>query len=197
MNYSFLPCFLLILSLCLVRCSPEVKTLQIDNPSYETFEIKFQGNKKILIPPNSKDEIIIPFEKQKVEINGDEFEIDLDNQKDYLLNPSLATYYIEEIYYFVSPKMEKEYFEEHYNPKSDVEGFEIDAEITKIENVLLIEKNWFFDLDADPSEGMRTNNDGMVKMKKIHRAEDLLAKIRYQLSTQFENAKLELELNKK
>jgi hypothetical protein len=156
----------------------------------------FEGNKKIVIPPNTKDEIMIPFKNQKVEINGAIFEIDLDDQKDYLLNPSLATYYIEEIYYFTSPKMEKEYFEDHYNPKSDVEGFEVDAEITKIENVLLIEKNWFFDVDADPSTGMRTNSDGMVKMKKIHRAEDLLAKIRYQLSTEFENAKLELELNK-
>ena len=197
MNYFFLPCFLLVLCLSLVSCSPEQKSLQIDNPSYETFEIKFEGNKKIVIPPNTKDEIMVPFEKQKVEINGAIFEIELDDQKDYLLNPSLATYYIEEIYYFISPKMEKEYFEEHYNPKSKVEGFEVDAEITKIENVLLIEKNWFFDLDAAPSTGMRTNNDGMVKMKKIHRAEDLLSKIRYQLSTQFENAKLELKLNKK
>jgi len=66
-----------------IGCSPEKKVLQIENPSDTTFENKFEGNQKIVVAPNTKDEIIIPFIKQKIEINGKIIEINLVKQTTY------------------------------------------------------------------------------------------------------------------
>jgi len=175
--------------LLLTSCQPN-KEVVIDNPSDEKITIKLDDTEVINLEPWETKIANLKFGKRQISVNDQpNEEIYLDKAHDYLLNPNKETYYIEKAKYFASKRHEKEYLENHYPEKSEVEGIEVSGEYIKIENQMLIKKIWQFGLEKDKTSYVQLSSrasKGYRTVTKIHRKKDLTEKIMANFRKQLE-----------
>ena len=174
-SFSF---FLFLLS----ACQAPVKKVDIDNPSSNTLTLRFDEDEPIILAPGETKTVEVQFGKRKLKVNSESVEeIHLLPEYDYLINPSKATYYEEEMHYFANEAAQKKYERDHLVAKSVVEGVEVNGTFRKIENKLLIKNTWQFGVGQDLTEEIRlgySNKEDHYAIKKLHRATDLSALMR-------------------
>ena len=103
----------LIFIVGLSACNSKPKEILVDNPTEKSISIKFDQTENIILLPGEMKTISIIFGKEKLVVNDDKiYEIILDNNKEYFLNPGLETYYIENIIYR-SEKGIKQYYKNY------------------------------------------------------------------------------------
>jgi len=162
----------------LSACNSKPKEILVDNPTEKSISIKFDQTENIIILPGEKKIISLNFGKENLVVNGDKkYELTLDTNKDYLLNPGLETYYIENIIYGTA--VGKKQYERNYGvQKSDIGEFIIEGEFEEIKSKILIEKSWSFSFDEKASNRVKKiSNDEYFKVRKLHRGTDLRKKI--------------------
>ncbi|KAA3640717.1 MAG: hypothetical protein DWQ02_01635 [Bacteroidetes bacterium] len=156
-----------------------MKPVVIDNPGDEKVVLQLDNDPVIELEPHQTKALEVKFGKRKITVNnGTPEEIYLDPEKDYLINPTRETYYIEHKIYFTSDEAKEEYL--RYNKdelESEVEGMKVTGKFKKIENQLVITKQWKYGLD-DPAKNsikllMSNRNRDNYTLIKIHRREDL------------------------
>lgn len=168
----------LIFIVGLSACNSKPKEILVDNPTEKSISIKFDQTENIIILPGEKKMISLNFGKENLIVNGDKkYELTLDTNKDYLLNPGLETYYIENIIYGTA--VGKKQYERNYGvQKSDIGEFIIEGEYEEIKSKILIEKSWSFSFDEIASNRVKKiSNDEYFKVRKLHRGTDLRKKI--------------------
>ncbi|MEO1515204.1 MAG: hypothetical protein AAFV95_09320 [Bacteroidota bacterium] len=184
--------FLLLTSF--VACDWVEKKIVIDNPSSRSVRIAID-DKNIELAAGESKKVMVRFGKQSVQVdNGPSEEIYLDSEHDYLLNPTRATYYVEDVMFFRSRKAEKEY--NRYNKGSIVEGYQVPGKFEKIEGQLLLKKNWRFGIGERASSEMYIDSPlqrQSYSFRKLHRA----AKLRQQYSDDLLKALREGMTNKR
>ncbi|NNE13530.1 MAG: hypothetical protein HKN51_01055 [Saprospiraceae bacterium] len=184
----------------LASCSQPIKLIIVDNPTDESITFQFGDGETFTIDANKKETFEVPFGKSTVIINGSEtHEIDLDAEREYVLNPSLEDYYLQKIIYFMSARAEKKYIEDYGEIKSEIDGREVNGDFTKIDGKLAIPKNWTYGLDEEPKEQATVKFAGgktHVSTNKLHRQKDLLAVIDLQLQQSFQKLLDEIEAKK-
>ncbi len=95
MRILLLISFLAVLSSCTKK-----KTLVIDNPTRKSIEVKFEEGLERTVAAKSQERIVITQPSTTVYLNGEKVgDITFDSDSEYLLNPTLSTYYIEEVAY--------------------------------------------------------------------------------------------------
>jgi len=186
--------FSLTTLLCLlIACKQPIGEVIIDNPSDKEYKLEFKKQPAINVPPNSKFPAQVKFGKNTISINDQEpITIQLDKDKEYIINPSLAQYYIEDVVYTVSSRGQKRYEEDYGVMKTKIGAFELNGNFQKIEPTLLIEKHWLFDLDSDPSEivGIKVNPKRGYKIcKKIVRHDDIMKEVSDYIIQEFDLVK--------
>ncbi len=161
----------------MLSCKQPIKDIIIDNPSSESIELLFNEQRKIEVPPNSKFPISIKFGKISIRINqGNIIKLHLDEDKDYVINPSLSQYYIENIVYSLSARGKEKYQSDYGQIKSKIGNIEVNGDFTKLDPTILMEKTWLFDLDQEPSAvvGIEINpKRGYKTCKRIVRESDI------------------------
>ncbi len=180
-NLFLFPLFIFLLS----ACQAPIKKVDIDNPSTNTITLLFDDDEPIVLAPGETKTVELQFGKRKLKVNSESVEeINLLKEYDYLINPSKATYYEEEMHYFANQAAQKKYERDHLMPKSEVEGVEVNGAFRKIENKLLIKNTWQFGVGQDVTEEIRlghANKKEHYAIKKLHRATDLSALMRKNL----------------
>ncbi|HAV29658.1 MAG TPA: hypothetical protein DCW93_06990 [Saprospirales bacterium] len=147
------------------------KTLIIDNPTRKAIEVSFEEGFKRAIEPKSQARIVITQSTTTVYLNGDKVgDISFDGDKEYLLNPTLTNYYIEEVVYGGSM---------HSTPsgtKNDIletqlmfDGVPFEGYVRK-DNSLLIADVWRYGIDDDLPL-VKENQTPSIK-RKIYREVD-------------------------
>ena len=189
-HQNILLLYALIISL--TACKPDPKEIQIDNPTENPITVKFEQTDEMTILPGEVKTISLIFGKENLLVNRDKkYEILLDNKKDYLLNPSLETYYIQTIAYGTYQGM-KHYRNNYGDPKSEVYGMTVEGDFKEIKSKLILEKNWDFSSTETPYGSIqKTSADEYILVKKLHRGSDLMKKFYEEL------LKFKEELNKK
>ena len=169
---------IVVLALFLFSCKQPIKDVLIDNPSNEALELRINDNRTVEVPANGKFPIPLKFGKVSISVNnGEKIEMNLDKDKEYLLNPSLSQYYIHHIPYALSGS---KYASDYGQVKSKIGNIEVQGDFTKLEPSILMEKTWLFDLDTEPSAsvGIKINPKRGYKIyKKIVRERDILNQI--------------------
>lgn len=90
----------LLAFIALFSSCTQKKTLIIDNPTRKTIEVSFEEGLKRSIEPKSQERIVITQSTTTVYLNGKKVgDITFDSDNEYLLNPTLTNYYIEEVAY--------------------------------------------------------------------------------------------------
>ena len=181
----------LIFIVGLSACNSKPKEILVDNPTEKSISIKFDQTEKIIILPGEMKTISLIFGKENLIVNDDKkYEIILDSNKDYLLNPGLETYYIENIIYG-SEKGLKQYYKSYGVKKFQIDSFIIEGEYEEIKSKLLIEKNWTFSFNETPFDKVKqVSTDEYFKVRKLHRGTDLRKQI---LESMIKQAKEELK----
>lgn len=161
-----------------LACNSKPKEILVDNPTEKSISIKFDQSEKIIILPGEMKTISLIFGKEKLVVNDDkEYEIILDSNKEYLLNPGLETYYIENIIYG-SEKGIKQYYKNYGVKKFQIDSFIIEGEYEEIKSKLLIEKNWTFSFNETPFNKVKqVSSDEYFKVRKLHRGADMRKQI--------------------
>lgn len=159
-------------------CNSKPKDILVDNPTEKSISIKFDQTENINLLPGESKIISLNFGKENLVVNGDKkYELVLDKNKDYLLNPGLETYYIETIVYG-SPVGIKQYYSNYGVHKSEIDNFLIEGEYEEIKSKILIEKSWYFSFDEEAHNRVKkVSNDEYFKVRKLHRSKDLKSKI--------------------
>lgn len=166
MRILFLLSFVALFSSC-----TEKKTLIIDNPTRKPIEVKFEEGLERTVAAKSQERIIITQPSTTVYLNGDKVgDVTFDSESEYLLNPTLSNYYIEEVAYGGSM---------HSKPKgnkNDIVETEIKFDdipyngFVRKDNSLLIANVWKYGVDDDlPS--FKEDQSPSVK-RKIYREID-------------------------
>ena len=149
------------------------KTLLIDNPTRKPIEVKFEEGLERTIAAKSQERIVITQSSTTVYLNGQKVgDISFDNENEYLLNPTLADYYIEEVVYGGSmhstPKGTKNDITEKQFKFDDVpfKGY------VRKDNSLLIANVWKYGVDDELPlvKGVKTPS---IK-RKIYRETDFV-----------------------
>lgn len=163
---------LIILSfIALFSSCTEKKTLIIDNPTRKAIEVSFEEGLKRSIPAKSQERIVITQSSTTVYLNEKKVgDITFDSNKEYLLNPTLTNYYIEEVAYgggmHSKPQGAKNDIVETSFTFDDIpfKGYVLK------DNSLLISKIWKYGVEDDlPSS--KENQTPSVK-RKIYREID-------------------------
>ena len=122
-------------------------------------------------------EINLIHKNENIVINGKSFSLDLDNNYNYLLNPTFHNYYIEKVPYFNSSSGENKFRNDYGDPKSEIGQYQVSGIFEKIDSTLLIKKNWTIGLgDSTRAQvGIKTRApQGYYLIDKLHREKDLL-----------------------
>lgn len=163
---------LLLLSIvALFSSCSEKKTLVIDNPTRKPIEVKFEEGLERTVAAKSQERIVITKPSSTVYLNGEKVgEITFDSDNEYILNPTLSNYYIEEIAYggsiHSSPKGNKNDITEQEIKFDDIpyKGY------VRKDNSLLIANVWKYGVDDDlPS--VKQDQSPSIK-RKIYREID-------------------------
>ncbi|MEM9545271.1 MAG: hypothetical protein AAGA77_04825 [Bacteroidota bacterium] len=184
----------IVLVVAAYSCSAPTKEVCIDNPTESDIIIHFDNNEPIQINAKEKKCVQLKFGTRTLHYNETQTELKLDGEKDYIINPTKSTYYIQNIPYVLSQKGKENYRNDYGSPSSVVEGFEMNGDFEEIKEKVLIAKNWTFGLDEEASESASTNynpNTGYYIVRKIHRGSDLSATISKSFINQLEEALLE------
>lgn len=147
------------------------KTLIIDNPTRKAIEVSFEEGLKRTVGAKSQERIVITQASTTVYLNGNKVgDITFDSAKEYLLNPTLSNYYIEEVAYgggmHSTPKGTKNDIVETKLKFDDItfKGF------VRKDKSLLIANSWKYGIDDDlPS--IKENQTPSLK-RKIYREVD-------------------------
>ena len=173
---------LLILFFCgfcmITSCKETVKEVTIDNPSDTPVVVKFENMDPVRIPALGKVSTAVTFGKQMIQVDDQEpVEVFLDEEFDYLINPTLSQYYIENVLYIIAGYGRKNYEKDYGTSRKSMIGrIEVEGDFEKIEPALLIRKRWLFDLDVAPTMQVQTNRDmarGYKIVKRIVREKDI------------------------
>lgn len=113
-------------------CSQPSKEIFIDNPSDQVVNVSFAKLKNLQLQPNEYAIREVTFGKNQLTINDqDPIDIYLDPDEDYVINPTLQSYYIENIIYFESERAEKKYHDDFGEITSMVGGLEFHGDFRK------------------------------------------------------------------
>lgn len=128
----------------------EKKTLTIDNPTRKEIQVKFEEGLERSVPAKSQERIIITKPSTTVYLNGEKVgDITFDGDDEYILNPTLSNYYIEEVAYgggmHSKPKGNKNDITEQTLKFDDIPytGY------VRKDNSLLIAKVWKYGVDNE------------------------------------------------
>ncbi len=90
----------LLAFIALFSSCTQKKTLIIDNPTRKAIEVSFEEGFTRTVNAKSQERIVITQSSTTVYLNGNKVgDITFDSDSEYLLNPTLANYYIEEVAY--------------------------------------------------------------------------------------------------
>ena len=163
----------LLAFIALFSSCTQKKTLIIDNPTRKAIEVSFEEGFTRTIEPKSQERIVITQSTTTVYLNGEKVgDISFDGDKEYLLNPTLTNYYIEEVVYGGSmhstPKGNKNDILETQLKFDDVpfKGY------VRKDNSLLIANVWKYGIDDDLPL-VKENQTPSIK-RKIYREVDFL-----------------------
>ena len=161
----------LLAFIALFSSCTQKKTLIIDNPTRKVIEVSFEEGLKRTIEAKGQERIVITQPTTTVYLNGNKVgDITFDSDNEYLLNPTLTNYYIEEVTYGGSmhstPKGTKNDIVETQLQFDDVPftGY------VRKDNSLLISKMWKYGVDDDLPSPKR-NKTPSIK-RKIYREID-------------------------
>ena len=163
---------LLLLSfVALFSSCTEKKTLIIDNPTRKPIEVKFEEGLERIVAAKSQERIVITQPSTTVYLNGEKVgDVTFDSESEYMLNPTLSNYYIEEVAYggsmYSKPKGNKNDVVETELKFDDIpyKGY------VRKDNNLLIANVWKYGVDDDlPS--IKEDQTPSVK-RKIYREID-------------------------
>ncbi len=92
--------FTLLAFIALLSSCTQKKTLIIDNPTRKPIEVKFEEGHERTVAAKSQERIVITQASTTVYLNGEKVgDVTFDSEDEYLLNPTLSNYYIEEVAY--------------------------------------------------------------------------------------------------
>ena len=184
----------LALIVCFISCGAPTKEVCIDNPTDSEITIHFDEDEPIQINAKEKKCVPIKFGKRTLHFKDTQTELILESERDYIINPTKSTYYIENIPHVISTKGQENYNDDYGQPKSFIDGFQVNGDFEEIKETTLIGKSWTFGLDTEASESaniQRNPKNGYYIVRKIHRGSDLSAKISESLVNQLEEILLE------
>ena len=163
--------FTLLAFIALFSSCTQKKTLIIDNPTRKAIEVKFEEGLARTIAAKGQERIVITQASTTIYLNGEKVgDITFDNEDEYLLNPTLANYYVEENAYggsmHSSPKGNKNDIIEQELKFDDVPfmGY------VRKDNSLIIAKVWKYGVD-DELPSVKENQTPSIK-RKIYREID-------------------------
>lgn len=161
----------LLIFTALISSCTQKKTLIIDNPSRKAIEVSFEEGLERTVDAKGQERIVITQASTTVYLNGDKVgDITFGDDDEYLLNPTLSNYYIEQVAYgggmHPAPKgTEKDITE----IKLEFDDIPFKGYVKK-DNNLLIANNWKYGVDDDlPS--MKKSQTPSVK-RKLYREVD-------------------------
>ena len=176
--------FLNLILVFFLACNKPVKDVVIDNPSDEEITVKFNQTLDLKIPAGEKITVPLKFGKETIQVNGGEVvEIVLDEEYNYVVNPTLSQYYIESLVYTTSRAGMKNYQRDYGNITSMIGSLEVNGDYENIKPDYLIKKAWTFGLD-ESSDMVQMRTDpvkGYKIVKRIVRESDLLKEFTSQL----------------
>jgi len=142
--------FTLLAFIALFSSCTQKKTLIIDNPTRQAIKVSFEEGLERTIAAKSQERIVITQSATTVYLNGEKVgDVTFDGEKEYLLNPTQANYYIEEVTYgggiHSTPKGNKNDITEQRLKFDDIEykGY------VRKDNSLLITNVWKYGVDDD------------------------------------------------
>lgn len=169
-------------------CKEAIKPVLIDNPSDSAVVLQFGDGNEITVKAGEKMEAPVQFGKTTLRIDGgDAMDIELDSEREYLINPTFENYYIQNLVYFYSNRAKDDYEDKFGIQKSTVGGYEVNGSFDEIDSLLVIPKTWVFGLDQTPSQsGRGSTSKGYTKVKKLHRETDLTDMLQAQMMEMLE-----------
>lgn len=170
-----------LMSVLIFSCSNPEKIVWVDNPGEEPLTVTFGGDQTVELEPSQTLEVQIKFGETTVQAgDGDPEKMTLDIDRDYLINPLKATYYIEKLKFFPSEEDRIKY-EKYYAKTTDIEGMEVNGEFKKIEGQLAIPKTWDYGIGENTDEQIVRKIDRQVEeytLEKIHRKDELVSTLK-------------------
>lgn len=167
---------LITLPLFFLSCQKNQKIVLFDNPEKDPLRLILDDEIELILAAGELKRLSMDYGEHSLSINGADAQIiRLEGESTFLINPTRATYYEEELMYFLTDEAEEDF--RKYNMKeSEVEGFLVNGNFRKIENQLLIKKTWRFDPDQNIAAGVNIKTPmqrSTYSLKKLHRAADL------------------------
>jgi len=169
--------------LILTSCKKEKGKIIIDNPSDNVVKIKLAQLEEFKLEPYTKVEKEIEFGKQNILINNKtSYEINLEGGIEYVLNPTLSPYYIENRPYFISERGVDSYLRDYgSNISTEIGLYKLPGDFTILDSILLIRKQWDFGLDEDEdvvtlTNSKRNTSKGYRIVKLLTRKSDITLK---------------------
>jgi len=164
--------FTLLAFIALFSSCTQKKTLIIDNPTRKPIEVKFEEGLERTVAAKGQERIVITQASTTVYLNGEKVgDITFDSDKEYLLNPTKANYYIEEVAYGGSmhstPKGNKN---DIIETKLMFDDIPFTGYVRK-DNSLLITKVWEYGVDNDLPSTKKKDQTPSIK-RKIYREID-------------------------
>lgn len=181
-----------------VSCSSPTKEVCIDNPTDSDITIHFDVDEPIQIDAKGKKCIPLKFGKRTLHFNDTQTSLLLEGERDYIINPTKSTYYIQNIPYVISGKGQENYNNDYGSPTSEIGAIIINGDYEEIKDKILIAKNWTFGLDEEASASARIQNpkNGYYIVRKIHRGTDIQDALSESMIKQLEES-LTKYINKK
>lgn len=168
------------LVLFLSSCGSPIKSVVIDNPSKDPLTLTFNDAQTVKLAPWEEKTVDITYGNTSIAIDGESpVQVELDPDQAYMINPRMATYYIQDIAYIFSNQGSENYQRRYGNPTSEVEGLMVNGIFEKRDG-LIIPKTWTYGVNDDAANrGSKrsVNSSGYVIVKKIHRLNDLTSAI--------------------
>ncbi len=162
--------FFFCLSIVLISCSQPTKDVIIDNPSESDIIVKLNQTEPIKIMSKSKISVPLKYGKEQLQVNDDEpVDVYLDKDYDYVLNPTLKNYYIENVVYTLNSKGGENYIEDYGQITSKVGEREVDGDFRMLSPSFAMAKTWSFGLDDQITGVVYTSSEGRRGYKLVKR----------------------------